>query len=134
MRHISALAAGLKPAPLAEAAPLAPVPDAGAMSSCVSTHTCADWLAAGDGGDPLRVSLPRIACVPSPTLLTLGRPLGSAWAPWPALETAGREGALTRDPALEDGRLLLSAPVFAAVPSQERSRLALSLSLTHIYI
>lgn len=44
---------------------------------CFHTHL-ANWLAAGDGGDPLRVSPPRIACVPSPTLLTLGRPLGSA--------------------------------------------------------
>lgn len=80
---------------------------------------------------PLQDSGPR---TPAITFSGTALPLGSAWAPWPALETAGREGALTRNPALEDGRLLLSAPVFAAVPSQERSRLALSLSLTHIYI
>lgn len=59
-------------------------------------------------------------------------PSGSAWAPLPALETSGKEGALTCDPAHKDGRLLLSDPILAAVPSRERSRLALS--LTHTYI
>lgn len=74
MRHISALAAGLKPVPLAEAWPLCLMPRA--TSSCVSTHTWLTGLQLGMEGTLCVSLLPGSHVSPAP----LCSPWGDRWA------------------------------------------------------